>query len=70
MKLLNYFQLGLSILIFLGVISLIIRNIAIGNMKPLGIPFAASFFVLTGFFVLHAWAEVRDYDEKEKTFKK
>lgn len=39
-------------------------------MKPLGIPFAASFFVLTGFFVLHAWAEVRDYDEKEKTFKK
>lgn len=70
MKLMNYFQLALSILIFLGVIALIIRNIVIGNMKPLGIPFAASFLVLTGLLVLYAWAEVRNYENKEKKLKR
>ena len=67
MKFLNYLQLALSVFMFVGVIALIIKNIVIGNMGPLGIPLAASFFILTGMFVLYALGDIKDSKDNEKT---
>ena len=70
MKFLCYFQLVLSLLMFVGVITLIIKEIVTGNMGLLGIPFAASIFVITGLLVLYALVEVKTYDDKDKTLRR
>lgn len=70
MKFLNYFQLILSILIFVYMVALIVKNIIVGAIGLLGIPIVALFFVLSFMLVLFAWAEVREYDDNEKTLKR
>lgn len=70
MKIINYFQLVLSVLMLVCVVALIVKNIIIGAIGLLGIPIAASFFILSLMFVLFAWAEVREYDDNEKTLKR
>lgn len=70
MKVLNYFQLILSILIFVCMVALIVKNIIVGAIGLLGIPIVALFFVLSFMFMLFAWAEVREYDDNEKTLKR
>ena len=70
MKFLNYFQLILSILIFVCMVALIVKNIIVGAIGLLGIPIAALFFVLSFMLVLFAWAEVREYNDNEKTLKR
>lgn len=70
MKFLNYFQLILSILIFVYMVALIVKNIIVGAIGMLGIPIVALFFVLSFMFILFAWAEVREYDDNEKTLKR
>ena len=67
MKFLNYFQLVLCIVIFVSVIALIIKNISIDNIGPMGILFATALFILTGMLVLYAWGEIRNYDKNERT---
>ena len=69
MNFLNYFKLTLSILIFVGMVALIVKNIIVGAIG-LGIPIVASFFVLSFMLVLFAWAEVREYNDNEKTLKR
>ena len=54
MKILSYFQLVLCIVMFVSVIALIIKNIAIDNIGPMGILFATALFILTGMLVLYA----------------
>lgn len=70
MKVLNYFQLILSILIFVCMVALIVKNIIVGAIGMLGIPIVALFFVLSFMFILFAWAEVREYDNNDKTLKR
>lgn len=70
MKFLNYFQLILSILIFVCMVALIVKNIIVGAIGLLGIPIVALFFVLSLMLVLFAWAEVREYNDNEKTLKR
>lgn len=70
MKFLNYFQLILSILIFVCMVALIVKNIIVGAIGLLGIPIVALFFVLIFMHVLFAWAEVREYNDNEKTLKR
>ena len=70
MKFLNYFQLILSILIFVYMVALIVKNIIVGAIGLLGIPIVALFFVLSFMLVLFAWAEVREYNDNEKTLKR
>lgn len=70
MKVLNYFQLILSILIFVCMVALIVKNIIVGAIGLLGIPIVALFFVLSFMLVLFAWAEVREYNDNEKTLKR
>lgn len=70
MKVLNYFQLILSILIFVCMVALIVKNIIVGAIGLLGIPIVALFFVLSLMLVLFAWAEVREYNDNEKTLKR
>lgn len=70
MKLLNYFQLILSILIFVCMVALIVKNIIVAAIGMLGIQIVALFFVLSFMFILFAWAEVREYDDNEKTLKR
>lgn len=70
MKFLNYFQLILSILIFVCMVALIVKNIIVVAIGMLGIPIVALFFVLSFMFILFAWAEVREYDDNEKTLKR
>lgn len=70
MKFLNYFQLILSILIFVCMVALIVKNIIVGAIGLLGISIVALFFVLSLMLVLFAWAEVREYDDNEKTLKR
>lgn len=70
MKVLNYFQLILSILIFVCMVALIVKNIIVGAIGLLGIPIVALFFVLSFMFMLFAWAEVREYNDNEKTLKR
>lgn len=70
MKFLNYFQLILSILIFVCMVALIVKNIIVGAIGLLGVPIVALFFVLSFMLVLFAWAEVREYNDNEKTLKR
>lgn len=70
MKFLNYFQLALSILIFVCSTILIAKNVAMGALGLWGIPFCLSFFVFTLLLVLFAWGEVKSYDDNEKTLKR
>lgn len=70
MKFMYRFQFALCLIAFLCVVALVIKNIATGAIGILGIPIVALFFVLSFMLVLFAWAEVREYDDNEKTLKR
>lgn len=70
MKFWKRLQFVLCLMAYLCVLALVIKNIAIGAIGILGIPFAASFLLLMGLTVLFSWAEVREYNDNEKTLKR
>ena len=65
MKFMNYFQLALSILIFVCSTILIVKNVAMGTLGLWGIPFCLSFFVFTLLLVLISWGEVKQFNDND-----
>lgn len=63
MKIMNYLQLVLCVLVFLAVAALSIKNIMAGNIGLLGIAFIVSLLILTGLMVLFAWGEIKNYND-------
>lgn len=63
MKIMNYLQLVLCVLVFLAVAALSIKNIMAGNIGLLGLAFVISFLVLTGLMILFAWGEIKNYND-------
>lgn len=63
MKIMNYLQLVLCVLVFLAVAALSVKNIMAGNIGLLGIAFIVSLLILTGLMVLFAWGEIKNYND-------
>ena len=69
MKFWNRLQFVLYLMAYLCVLVLVIKNIAIGAIGVLGIPFAASFLILMGLIVLCAWNELKQFKNNENKIK-
>ena len=70
MKFLNYLQFVLCLMAYLCVLALVIKNIAIGAIGIKGIPLASLFLILMGLIVLFSWAEIKGFNDGEKTLRR